>query len=103
MREGRGGGEREACVTSGCETWEFCVSRRGRGGGAWDLVGLGGTLGLDCCERSRAGMRGAVLLRTSEAGRTGGGGGGARFRGCSSGLKFFCLFKAAMRSARVVY
>lgn len=54
-------------------------------------------------------MIGTVWLRFSIAGRPGGGGGGGRLRtGPGPGLelgavvKFFCLLRAAMRSASVL-
>ena len=49
-------------------------------------------------------MTGNVWLLDSATGRPGGGGGGGRLR-LGSGLelvKFFCLLRAAIRSARVV-
>lgn len=66
------------------ETW-------GGGGGAWlpavdGLLGTGGLAGTG----GRAGFD------------AGGGGGGARLGFCSPAAKFFCAFRAAIRSARVV-
>lgn len=66
------------------ETW-------GGAGGAW-LPAVGGRLGT-----------GGLAGTGGRAGfDTGGGGGGARLGFCSPAAKFFCEFKAAIRSARVV-
>lgn len=82
------GGEDGSGSTPSCDT--FVGVRRGSGGrdsaSGWD-----GVAGLPCW---------SAPVEEGCFGRLGGGGGGARFVGAGA-LKFFCLLRAAIRSARV--
>ena len=79
------------------------VVRRGSGGaeswaGAGDRDGRAGSAGLAAAPTETTGR---VWLRLSVVGRPGGGGGGGFLALVSGAVKFFCLLRAAIRSARV--
>lgn len=81
--------------------WTSVLLLWGRLGGGGFFVGRAGTVGVACCEWPLRPGDGALCAceGVRDGGRWGGGGGGALLVGA---VKFLCLFKAAIRSCRLL-